>query len=254
MVSPNGYSLEVTDFDAATSALKTTNSDADGLALEAVGKTKLNGDVEISDEQALTIVDGDRDGNALYTKNSNEGNDARALKAEGKVEIKNGILMLDNCPIQTLGAQSLYIGSGQSNFVYISRQNFPTHIRGNLRVYQVTELDARLDAQGHIRVGDANNDGLIDAADDSRDLKIGTQADFTGDIILSRDGKITDIMGKGRLNENELILDSSPGLSLAEAGYGIVYNAAGHAPQNTPSLDFVIQGTVVGYIDSTGWH
>jgi len=34
MVSPEGYSLEVTDLDAAASALKTSNSNGDGLALE----------------------------------------------------------------------------------------------------------------------------------------------------------------------------------------------------------------------------
>ena len=78
MVSPVGKKLEVTK-NAASTTLKTSNSNGDGLALEAVGKTKLNGDVEVSDNKALNIVDGDRDGPALSIKNSNHA-DARALK------------------------------------------------------------------------------------------------------------------------------------------------------------------------------
>jgi len=50
MVSPAGkWRLEVTDIDSADSALKATNSDGDGLALEVAGKTYLNGQTEIED-------------------------------------------------------------------------------------------------------------------------------------------------------------------------------------------------------------
>lgn len=114
-------------------------------------------------------------------------------------------------------------------------------------------ISGRLDAEEHVRVGDANTDGMIDAADDVRDLKIGTQSDYTGNLILSRAGKVVDIKGTTRFNKKEVVINDAESVTSA-SGCGFKYNSVGHPGPNMPCIDFYVLGSVVGYIDSTGWH
>ncbi|MDP8207157.1 MAG: hypothetical protein P9L92_10880 [Candidatus Electryonea clarkiae] len=63
--------------------------------------------------------------------------------------------------------------------------------------------------------------------------------DVKGDIALNSSGPV-------RTNGNEIILDSGNTL-----GTGIKFNSTGHGPGE--SIDFYIDGTVRGWIDSTGF-
>jgi len=239
MQSPAGnYNLEVTDIDAARSALKATNSNANGLALDVSGKTLLDGKVTIEDE--LTINE------QVFI---NAGVETGSLKATGSSSIDGSLAVGPDDAAGELDSggtgvspQDLKIGTGiVTEDVEIGRTGKEVYVKG------------RLDAEEHVRVGTAANDGLIDAADDARDLKIGTQVDYTGDLILSRSGKMTDIMGKTRHNGMQVIINDAATLGAA-TGCGFMYNSNGHPGPNEPCIDFYVDGTLVGYIDANGWN
>ena len=119
------------------------------------------------------------------------------------------------------------------------------------RTGKEVDVKGRIDAEEHVRVGTGAIDGKVDASATNRDLKIGTNT--TNDVILSRGGKTTDIMGNTRHNSMEVIMNDAANLTAAN-GCGFKYNAAGHDGPNDPCIDFYINGAVVGYIDADGWH
>jgi len=192
-----GFNFDVLDINRATFSIRTTNSHANGKALEANGKTELNGDteingdVEISDNKALNIVDGDRNGNALFVKNSDAGASARALKVEGKSEFVGAVIVGDGDNagvIDSIGDQDLKLGTGGGT------ENVLIGIVGN-----VTNIknDLRLGAIGGVGLG-----SRVDAYDDLIDLYVGTDVDYTKNVILSRTGQTTQVQGALDIDQN----------------------------------------------------
>lgn len=109
-----------------------------------------------------------------------------------------------------------------------------------------------LNVFGGLKVGTANDNGLIDSngvALAQRKLKIGSGAG-TSDVMLSRAGQTIDMFGQERLNSNACVLNGAANITAAN-GIGFIVNAAGHG--NGPSIDFYINGVMVRYCDVTGW-
>jgi len=158
-----------------TTALKATNvsTHADARALVVEGTAEVEG----LNLGPMTETIG------LMVTNESTANTSRAIKVIGKVEIDDRVMLGDSNTDGFIDAASvnhdLNIGTGviETNNVVIGRTGKEVDVKG------------RLDAEENIRVGDANDDGLIDAADDARDLKIGTQADFTADVEIGRSGR-----------------------------------------------------------------
>jgi len=214
-----------------------SSSDADARALMVEGLAEVEAN---NPGGAATSI-------GLLARNENVNEGSRALKVEGKTEISDYLYLGTDEDDGTVDAndsgRDLKVGTffNKTNNVEIGRTGKEVNVKG------------RIDAEEHIRVGTAANDGLIDAADDARDLKIGTQVDYTGDLILSRSGKMTDIMGKTRFNKSQVIINDAASLGAA-SGCGFMYNSNGHPGPNEPCIDFYVAGTLVGYIDANGWN
>ena len=102
------------------------------------------------------------------------------------------------------------------------------------------DVNGRLNALEHIRVGTGANDGKVDAADDARNLKLGTDADYTNHVIIGRAGRTVEITG-GKIWLN------------AAHTFCLDLNEAGQNPGH-PSIDVYISGAVEAYIDDQGIH
>ena len=139
--------------------------------------------------------------------------------------------------------------------VEIGRNGKTTTVKGDLEVDGEVDFNAGLNVDGAaalvgaVTTGDGNNDGTIDAASSSKDLKLGTDSNNTQNVEITRAGKYADIKGYLRLNSNELIMDGSASLS---TGSGFVHDATGHG--GGQSIDVIIGGNRVGYWDSLGYH
>jgi len=129
-------------------------------------------------------------------------------------------------------ARDLKLGTdaNATNNVQISRSGKEADVKG------------RLDAEEHIRVGGTGvgADGKVDAAASNRDLKLGTDSNYTNHVIIGRSGRVVEVTG-GTIWLNALHT------------FGLDLNEAGHNPGH-PSIDVYISGAVEAYIDDQGIH
>jgi hypothetical protein len=131
--------------------------------------------------QVNDVNDGETHKIGLSVKNTDNNAAAGALKVEGYAEI---------------------IGNAAGNpaTTALKTKNESTHADA-----RALKVEGKADITDFLHLGTANNDGLIDAADDARNLKIGTQADFTADVEIGRDGRSTlvrsDLLKVGQAGE-----------------------------------------------------
>ncbi|MDP8240539.1 MAG: hypothetical protein P9X24_15715 [Candidatus Hatepunaea meridiana] len=208
-----------------------------GLGLN-LGTSEPTDNVRIGRSQKDTYIAG----NHLYI----DGNDL-------KLRVANVLLSgcIDADPAEEV--DDLSFGTNEETLnVKISRPNQTTIVQGDLQVDGEFEGQGAMRALANLFVGTNENDGLIDAngTENNRDLKIGNTDLITNNVILSRLGKLVDILGKLRINGNELILDNSESLA---TGSGIKINPTGQG-SFSPSIDVIVSGTCVFYFDSEGGH
>jgi hypothetical protein len=240
MISPAGRRLEVANLNAAASALKTTNSNANGLALEVVGRTYLGSLTTIEDN--LTCNAECHVTETLFA--DAEANVAGHLNCEDDVDI-DGQLQVG--PANAAGEidsggdqnpQELRIGTNNvTTDVVIGRDGHDTLVRSDLKV------------------GPADDAGSIESCGTTnapQDLNIGTNGETNG-IFLGRAGVTVDVQCQTRLNSNALIMNDALAINDAN-GCGQVFNAVGHPGPNMPCMDFYINGAVVGWVDANGWN
>ncbi len=196
MESPEGYHLKVTNADENGPALyaKNDNAGANALALEVVGKAYLSSLTRIGDH--LTC---EAECHVLETLFAEaEVNVVGHLNCEDAVSIDGQLAVGPNNAAGEIDSggnpQDLKIGTRNvTSDVEIGRDGREVNVKG------------RLDAEENIRVGTAANDGEIDAADDARDLKIGTDSDRTKNVIIGRDDQSvivrSDMLMVGQANE-----------------------------------------------------
>lgn len=230
-------SVIINDIDSNFSTIETTNSynGVDARALKASGMVEVIGNSE-----------GNPATTGLLVKNSSTHADARALKAEGNVEIvgQEGNLrklILNWAALEAESGQTLKIGTENTDGVAIQADG-------------LVKILGDQNTTGSIKVGTMIVEGKIDAGHSGQNLSIGTDVDFTKDVVLSRDGQITDIMGKTRLNKNDLVLNDADSVDSAviPLGCGMKFNSAGHG--FGASIDFYTDGVFRAYVDSTGFN
>jgi hypothetical protein len=119
----------------------------------------------------------------------------------------------------------------------IGTQNITNNVEIGRSGHEV-DVNGRLDAEEHIRVGTGANDGKVDASANNLDLKLGT--DTTRDVIICHAGQSVVVLG---------------GTVWLNAGCteGIRFNPAGHGGGG-PSKDFISNGQVRGWQDFNGFH
>jgi hypothetical protein len=119
-------------------------------------------------------------------------------------------------------------------------------------------VDHNVTVRGNLLLGGGPADpAVIDADLDgvgARILAIGNQ-NSTDNVVLSRSGKMTDIMGDSRFNGNEMILNDADNITDSDpypekGGAGLMFD-----PNNgDPRINFYINGAIVGYCDRLGLH
>ncbi|NQU05679.1 MAG: hypothetical protein HQ568_06265 [Calditrichaeota bacterium] len=202
--------IEVVDIDDdERTALKTSNSNAAGLALEVVGKVNLSSSVTIG---GVTTLNGEvTAAEQVYATDGLEVTgafDARSVAViEGDINIgKSDVDGQINANGSAQTPRKLLFGNEtDTSSVELSRTGQTTVIKGALDVDQNANFDGTLQVDG-----------------------------------------ITTLDDDVNVNGNTLFLDSV-------ALYGQVYNAAGQVPGN-PSIDFIINGNVVAWVDVNGFH
>jgi hypothetical protein len=272
----NGYKLKVTHSSGSNPAIEAENDSGNALLTK--------GDVELAPTGPLSP----------FTVNlSNATDGGVTLNVYGNANIQNN-LEVDNvlkvgARIEDAGGNDIIKHDGTD--VVISQTNQLTDVMSNLKVRGDAEFMSRLDVSANgIRtegvVADENGDQMIGVQ--SNETRISTSARTTRimgllqleDAIVGKEGSLGDtssggavlkvtnasttagssaVRGEGpialeaegriRANNNEVVLDNRDDLT---AGSGIVFNSTGHG--SGPSIDFYIQGTLEGYLDSTGWN
>jgi hypothetical protein len=192
--------------------------DANGNAKLQLGTDPLTNHVELGRPAQWTAVKG-------------------LLNAEGHIQVGTGA---DGKVDASANNRNLLLGTdaNATNNVEIGHvgQNFWTKVVNLFK------------SVAHIQVGDANNDGKVDAAANNRDLKIGT--DTTGNVRLSRANQTIDMFGQARMNSNAIVMNNAAAHNVA-GSIAMIANAVGHG--NGPSIDIWINGVMVRFVDRTAW-
>lgn len=259
-----------------------------------LGTEETTGDVEISQDGNTTKIKGDLNVNGDFviggSVNGSGGNDLELgtegggtyvliSRAGGTTKIQNigiveGLLTLGKGADEVHGvidcnaveANNMDLKIGGQNFtrnVILSRAGKTTQVQGSLDVDQNANIDGTLQVDGssklsgNLTVGPGGGAGTIDSngiALAERDLEIGG-GEGTKDVLLSRDGQRTDILGNARLNGNEVVLndadnitDSNPNPVLGGAGFKFDPNGG------APRINVYINGAVIGWMDVNGWN
>jgi hypothetical protein len=244
--------------------------------------TKIKGDLDVHGD---FITNGSIDGSgANDLKLGTEGGGTYVLisRAGGTTKIQNigiveGLLALGKgaeavhgvIDCNAVEANNMDLKIGGQNFtrnVILSRAGKTTQVQGALDVDQNANFDGTLHVDGNVdfdgtlqvdgtsklsgnlTVGPGAGAGTIDSngiALVQQDLKIGS-GDGTKDVLISKDGQRTDILGNTRFNGNQLVVNNVANLAAAN-GCGLVYNA----PNNR--IDFYVGGVVVGWVNANGF-
>ena len=173
-------------------------------------------------------------GGEVNTRNVILSRSGKVTTVKGRLDVEEhariGTAANDGKVDATSDARDLKLGTdaNATNNVQIGRSGKEADIKG------------RLDAEEHIRVGTGANDGKVDAADNARNLKLGTDAGYTNHVIIGRADRTVEITG-GKIWLN------------AAHTFGLDLNEAGHNPGH-PSIDVFISGAVEAYIDDQGIH
>ena len=261
MQSPEGnLNLEVTDINAARSALKATNSNANGLALEVLGKSLLDGAVTLGQNGTTVTVEGEIQANSELHANDLFCAEAGTLlvgsvTCESGVEIDGDVTVGPNDAAGNIDSgglpatpRDLNIGSQiRTSDVNIGRNGQDVNVADDLNV------GGDCAVSGGLQVGPPLSAGLIDAGGDpaAHKLKIGTGV-TTENVLIGRNGQSVDLETQTRLINHALITNDAAAIT-AGTGCGILHNANGQGVI-APSIDFYINGACAFYIDANGGH
>jgi len=281
--SPDGRHLTAEYNADDHAALTGTNTDANGKALVANGKTELNGNVVITNPNTLevngvsTFNDELRAAVNLLIKSLNGMNVLNTTALGAKIAInvneeagdvligKPDSVAFDNAHV-VIQCQML-VGDGTSagkldangTGLAIGGDSNKTNAVDISRTGQCTTVKGGLIAEGDIRVGlTAGSDGKLDAKG-GYILKVGSQSAETTDVEIGNNSNSNSIKTKGPLsaehnvivNAHDLVLNANADLGVS--GYGLVYDSNGPLGGG-PSIDFIIAGAIKVYIDANGWH
>jgi len=188
MQSPAGnFNLEVTDINAARSALKATNSNGNGLALEAIGKTKLDGDVEI-DNGILNCREEVHVFDQLFAES--------AALIVGTLTCESGVSVDGNLTVGPSDAAG-NINSGSvpatPRDLNIGTQTRTDDVVIGRAGKNVEVNSAKLDVDGDLKVGPTDASGKIDSGGSivtPRSLLIGSGAETSNVVISHDDGDV----------------------------------------------------------------
>ncbi|MCF7810144.1 hypothetical protein K9N50_04055, partial [bacterium] len=241
--------------------------------------TKIKGDLNVNGDFVIGGSVNGSGGNDLELGTEGGGTYVLISRAGGTTKIQNigiveGLLTLGKGADEVHGvidcnaveANNMDLKIGGQNFtrnVILSRAGKTTQVQGSLDVDQNANIDGTLQVDGssklsgNLTVGPGGGAGTIDSngiALAERDLEIGG-GEGTKDVLLSRDGQRTDILGNARLNGNEVVLndadnitDSNPNPVLGGAGFKFDPNGG------APRINVYINGAVIGWMDVNGWN
>lgn len=210
--------------------------------------------LQLGTQNATTDVDISRSGRTTTVKSALVVD--QALTATGNVTVgpSNNVGQVDanNSHTLKLGTQNA------TTSVEIGRNGQTATVNGALSVSQTSNLSGNVQMSsnaailGSLTVGPLAAAGSIDAGANpgAANLQIGT-GNHTSNVVVSRNGQTTDIMGQARLNGNGLVMNDAAAVTDA-LGLGFRYNANGHG--NGASIDVYVFGVVVYYFDQDGGH
>jgi len=231
----SGSVIEVKNINAAKAAVQATNlsNDADARALKAAGMSEvIANSADNPASTGLLVKNLSTDDNSIALQVEGPSEDDRTklvlkhctIESDGADDIRIGTGLTNSVRVGHINrssiaegiwltVQTLGVGNGIVD-AYVPGQPAETRDlklgNGNStenvtvsRSGKVTSVMGRMDVEEHARIGTAGNDGKVDAAADTRDLKVGTDANATNNVQISQSGKETDV--KGRLDAEEHI-------------------------------------------------